>query len=198
MIRMRLLYTAIVRPAMVYGVHAWHTGQNGKQMKANLQQLEKIQNKCLRRITGGYKRTPRAALEREAKIMPLDLYCDALIMNKAIDKKGKKVQEEIKQTVNAIWEAENRRPPQRTQRRRDPREARQRPPTSSEQVQRKAIERQLEIRGYRAHLAERAEREGPSRARRPRANRAPPGRQQKEKLIINEWAELEWQRRWRL
>src|SRR6266480_4601184 len=62
LIRTRLLYTAIVRPAMVYGAHAWYTGRNGKQIKANLQQLEKIQNKCLRRITGGYKRTPRAAL----------------------------------------------------------------------------------------------------------------------------------------
>ena len=91
MIRTRLLYTAIVRPAVVYGAHAWHTGQNGKQMKANLKQLENIQNKYLRRITRGYKRIPRAALEREAKIMPLDLYCDALIMNKALDEKGKKV-----------------------------------------------------------------------------------------------------------
>ena len=107
MIRTRLLYTVIVRPAMVYGAHAWYTGRNGKQIKANLQQLEKIQNKCLRRITGGYKRTPRAALEREAKILPLDLYCDGLIMNKALDEKDKKVKEEIKQTVDAIWEAEH-------------------------------------------------------------------------------------------
>src|SRR5947208_16754635 len=141
---------------------------------------------------------PRAALEREAKILPLDLYCDALIMNKALDEKDNKVREEIKQTVNAIWETEQQRPPQSTQRRRDPREVRQRPLISSEQVQQKAIEKQLEIRGYRAHLAERAEREGPRRARRPRANRAPPGRPQKEKSIINEWTELEWQRRWRL
>jgi len=145
LIRTRLLYTAIVRPAIVYGAHAWHTGQNGKQIKANLQQLEKIQNKCLRRITGGYKRTPRAALEREAKILPLDLYCDALVMNKALDERGKKVQEEIKQTVNAIWEAEQRQPPQRTQRRRALREARQRPLTSSKQVQQKAIKKQLKI-----------------------------------------------------
>ena len=107
LIRTRLLYTVIVRPAMVYGAHAWYTGRNGKQIKANLQQLEKIQNKCLRRITGGYKRTPRAALEREAKILPLDLYCDGLIMNKALDEKDKKVKEEIKQTVDAIWEAEH-------------------------------------------------------------------------------------------
>src|SRR5947207_15854565 len=119
-------------------------------------------------------------------------------MNKALDEKDNKVQEEIKQTVNAIWETEQQRPPQSTQRRRDPREARQRPLTSSEQAKQKAIEKQLEIRGYRAHLAERAEREGLRRARRPRANRAPPGRPQKEKSAIDEWAELEWQRRWRL
>jgi len=105
---------------------------------------------------------------------------------------------EIKQTVNAIWEAEQQRLLQSTQRRRNPREVRQRPPTSSEQAKQKAIEKQFEIRGYRAHLAERAEREGPRRARRPRVNRAPPGRPQKEKSAIDEWAELEWQRRWRL
>src|SRR6266480_1716445 len=70
---------------------------------------------------------------------------------------------------------------------------RQRPPTSSEHVLNKAIERQLEMRGYRAWQAERA---GPNRARRTRANRAPPGRPQKEKSAIDEWAELEWKRRW--
>ena len=36
LIRTRLLYTAIVRPAIVYGAHAWHIGRNGKQIKANL------------------------------------------------------------------------------------------------------------------------------------------------------------------
>jgi hypothetical protein len=116
-------------------------------------------------------------------------------MNKALYDKGSKVTEEIRATVNAIWEAENR-PPQRTQRRRDPGEGRQRPPTSSEHVLNKAIEREMEMRGYRAWQAERAEREGPRRARRPRANRTPPGRPQKEKSTIDEWAELEWKRRW--
>jgi len=114
-------------------------------------------------------------------------------MKKALHDQGSKVSEEIQATVNAIWEARNR-TPQRTQRRpRTPREGRQRPPISSEHVLNKAIERQMEIRGYRAHQAER---EGPTRARRPRANRAPPGRPQKEKSTIDEWAELEWKRRW--
>src|SRR5947207_5776995 len=114
-------------------------------------------------------------------------------MNKALYDQGSKVSEEIRATVNAIWEAENR-PPQRTQRRRrNPGEGRQRPPTSSEHVLNKVIERQIEIRGYRARQAER---EGPTRVRRPRANRVPPGRPQKEKSTIDEWAELEWKRRW--
>src|SRR6266513_5086801 len=41
-IRTRLLYTAIVRPAIVYGAQTWYTGSNGKQTKANVQQLERI------------------------------------------------------------------------------------------------------------------------------------------------------------
>ena len=42
-------------------------------------------------------------------------------MNKALDEKDKKVKEEIKQIVDAIWEAEHQHPTQRNQRRRDPR-----------------------------------------------------------------------------
>jgi hypothetical protein len=42
-----------------------------------MQPLKVVQNKCLRKITGGYKRTPSAALEREAGISPLDLYTEA-------------------------------------------------------------------------------------------------------------------------
>jgi len=41
-------------------------------------------------------------LEREVKILPLDLYYNGLIINKALDKKDKKVKEEIKQTVDII------------------------------------------------------------------------------------------------
>jgi hypothetical protein len=199
--RTRLLYTAVVRPAIVYGAHTWHTSANGKHTKMNLQKLENVQNKCLRRITGGYKRTPRAALEREARVQPLDLYLDALIMNKALEDRGRTVIEEIQRTVNKIWESGNS-PPQHTQQRGGgQREPRQRPPTACEQVLKKATERDLEIRGYRAWQAEREEREGPRRRRKPRRNRAPqirpPGQRKKEKSTIDEWADLEWKRRWR-
>jgi hypothetical protein len=155
---------------MVYGAQAWYTGPNGKQTKSNLTQLELIQNKCLRRITGGYKRTPRAAMEREAKVQPLDLYCDTLTMNRALKDRGSKVKEEIKRTVDEIWETGQQLRQGSQRHRGSQREARQRPPTGAEHVLQRAIEREQEIHAYQAWLAQR-----PRRARRPRANRPPPG-----------------------
>jgi hypothetical protein len=58
----------------------------------------------------------------------------------------------------------------------------------------RAIEREMEIQGYRAWQAERV---GP---RRRRTQRRPatgaPGRPHKGKSTIDEWADLEWKRRW--
>jgi hypothetical protein len=191
--RTRLLYTAVVRPAMAYGIQSWYIGPDGKQATSNLQQLVNIQNQCLRRITSGYKRTPRAALEREARIQPLDIYCDAIAMNRALNDKGRRVTEEIRKVVDAIWEAEN--PPQTNHHRGRgrPRKDKPRPPTSWERTER-ATERELEIRGYRAWQAQRV---GTRRRRRQGARNRTPGQpQRKEKSTIDEWADLEWKRRW--
>ena len=69
---------------MLYGATIWGIQQNGQlQPKSRIKPLEKIQNQCLRRITGAYKRTPRAALEREAAIPPLDLYIDTAALKRA-------------------------------------------------------------------------------------------------------------------
>ena len=38
--------------------------------------LHKVQNECLRRIAGAYRRTPRAALEREIRVMPINLHME--------------------------------------------------------------------------------------------------------------------------
>lgn len=62
--------------AMMYGARIWGT-QDGKAVKASVMQpMKMVQNKCLRRITGGYKRTPIAALEIEADIQLPDLYME--------------------------------------------------------------------------------------------------------------------------
>jgi hypothetical protein len=51
--RSRLLYTAVVRPTMTYGCKIWATGEKGRPPPARLlQPLEKLQNKCLRKVTG--------------------------------------------------------------------------------------------------------------------------------------------------
>ena len=42
--------------------------------KATIAPLRKVQNEYLRKVTGAYKRTPRAALEREASIIPINIY----------------------------------------------------------------------------------------------------------------------------
>ena len=135
-------------------------------------------------------------MERETRIQPLDIYCDALTMNRALKERGRKVTEEIREVVDAIWESEN--PPQIGDRRGRgrPRRDRQRPPTSSEQVIARAIEREMEIQGYRAWQEQRV---GPSR-RRTRAQRRPavraPERPHRERSTIDKWADLEWKRRW--
>jgi hypothetical protein len=75
--RARFIYSAAVRPAMMYGARIWGS-QDGKAVKASVMQpMKMVQNKCLRRITGGYKRTPMAALEREADIQLPDLYMES-------------------------------------------------------------------------------------------------------------------------
>jgi hypothetical protein len=71
----RLLYTAVVRLTLLYGVQEWSTRIAGAPLAAlTVIPLHRVQNKCLRTITRGYKRTPRAALEQETRIQPLDLY----------------------------------------------------------------------------------------------------------------------------
>ena len=71
----RILYSGIVRPTMLYGVAEWGMRLDGGAHAAHkLLPLKRTQNNGLHRITGGYKRTPVAALEQEAGIIPVDLY----------------------------------------------------------------------------------------------------------------------------
>ncbi|KHJ36188.1 hypothetical protein EV44_g1313 [Erysiphe necator] len=70
----RLRYTAVVRPTMLYGsqiLGMWNDGQ--PMVKSLISKLDKVQNNCLRKITGDYKPTSKVVLEREAKILPVEL-----------------------------------------------------------------------------------------------------------------------------
>ena len=71
--RARQLYTAVVRPAIVFGAAV--TAQEGRTgVIAVGRALAPTQNAALRRISGGYRATPARYLEAEMGIPPLDLY----------------------------------------------------------------------------------------------------------------------------
>ena len=64
---------------------------------------KKVQNRCLRKITGAYKRTPRAVLEREASIPPIDLYMRATSLKYGAATKGNMVTVDIAKHVGSLW-----------------------------------------------------------------------------------------------
>jgi hypothetical protein len=73
----RLIYSAVVRPTMMYGAQVWGVRNDGEPAAITLlQPLRAVQNKCLRNITGAYRRTSTAAIERETDIIPIDLHVD--------------------------------------------------------------------------------------------------------------------------
>ena len=64
--------------------------------------LDVIQNKCLRRATGGYKRTSRAALERETQVIPINLYIEVVISQRAAKIREYKVKLYIARAADAV------------------------------------------------------------------------------------------------
>ena len=162
-----------------------------------LQPLKAIQNKCLRRITGGYKRTPVAALEGEAGVPPLDLYTEATALQRAASTKEHPVYRDIRAAVDSMWNQarrldSNTNAARRRQGRRTPPP---RPPTSLEKAQERAEDREREILAYLDHQREQRRRDGAPRRRRRRRERGRRGGPPKS-LPITIWAGLEWRRRW--
>jgi hypothetical protein len=169
---------------MLYGAQIWGVGQNGKPIaKKSLAPLDKLQNQCLRRITGAYKRTPRAAMEREAAVPPLDVYIDTTAMQRATTVQGHPVEKDIHQVLERIRGARPRR------RGNAPKH------TSQEALRLRAAEREQEIRELLQHQAE----------TRRHAGRAPPQQQRlgghqhrwRSTTCIARWADTEWKRRWK-
>jgi hypothetical protein len=101
----RLIYTATVRPTMLYGVSVW--GSTGKADKGiqitRLKEIRKVQNNCLRKIMGGYRRTPVAALEREAGVQPVDIYAEEMILRRTQAVRNHDVEKRIGETLDKMW-----------------------------------------------------------------------------------------------
>jgi ribonuclease HI/exonuclease III len=76
----RKVYTATVRPAITFGCNAWYMPAGLPEHRKGLaKNLQAIQGRCLRVITGAYKATANEALEIETYIPPLDLYTEASV-----------------------------------------------------------------------------------------------------------------------
>jgi len=102
--RARLLYTATVRPAMLYGAQVWGVRDDGgAPAKSLLEPLQKVQNQCLRRITGAYHYTPIAAMEKEAAIPPIQLHIETIALQRAAKTAFNKVEKELAKALKGIW-----------------------------------------------------------------------------------------------
>jgi hypothetical protein len=106
----RLIYTAIARPVMMNGSQVW-AARPGQEvsMTNKLKPLATIQNKCLRKVMGAYKRTPVAAIEREAEVPPLDLHIKSQTARWAATTASAPVTRDINDALKAVWKAASRR-----------------------------------------------------------------------------------------
>jgi hypothetical protein len=202
--RARLIYSAAVRPAMMYGAQSWGT-QDGKAAKASVMRpLKLVQNTCLRRITGGYKRTPTAALEREADIPPLDLYMETIALQRAESTADYPVYRNIREAHDHIWlqmSATTRGPA-----RRNSAAPSVRPPTNLERARQVAKERIREVQrddaqqtgnqrgSARPNRRDRG-RSRPRGLRQTEPDQAETGTERKPKQALAEWANREWKKR---
>jgi hypothetical protein len=189
----RLLYTAIVRPTMLYGSQIWSLrGDGGKAATSLIQPLASAQAKSLRRITGAYKRTPIAAIEREMAVPPLQLYTDARALQYAEMTRNYPVTREITRTADTIWARLQRQddaPPARRRRQRPPQE---RPRSSCEAARARACDVREQA------LANHRQAAGANPGRQRQAGEEGGHRHRwKQKTAITKWMDQEWEKRWR-
>jgi exonuclease III len=80
LIKSRLLYQTIVKPAILYGAGVWYGPQGTvTASKAVDRKLETIQNQYLRKVTGAYRAVNRRILEKEADVPPITWTMNELV-----------------------------------------------------------------------------------------------------------------------
>ena len=77
----------------------------GTPVKSLLKPLRKVQNQCLRRVTGAYRRTPIAAIEKEAAIPPIQLHIETAALQRAAKTASDRVEKESEEALEGIWKA---------------------------------------------------------------------------------------------
>jgi hypothetical protein len=97
----RLMYTAIIRPTITYGADIWGIQSDGTPASVNLlEPLQKLQNQCVRMITGAYKRASATSLEKDADIPPMKIQIDSQCIKQALRTRLYPVQEAIRRVVD--------------------------------------------------------------------------------------------------
>ncbi len=73
----RQLYTAVVHLAITTGCPSWWAPPSTPFFRTGMgEELQKIENCCLRTVSGAYKATPVRSLQAEVGIPPLPLHMD--------------------------------------------------------------------------------------------------------------------------
>ena len=99
----KLVYTSVVRSAIIYRVPIWFSPVGTEFTKANLiYKLEQIQNRYLCTIAGIYKATPILLLESETRILPIYTYFSVLQVQYQARTKDTPVQALIKKACKRI------------------------------------------------------------------------------------------------
>jgi len=88
---------------MTYGSSIWAIGDTEKGPKSLPRSLQKVQAAYLRKITGGYKRTAIALLEKEANVPPLQLYIEATAIQRALKERNYSVTKYTKTCLSRLW-----------------------------------------------------------------------------------------------
>ena len=76
-------------------------------LKNALVLLAKLQNKCLYRTIGAYKRTPQVILKHKAAVLLLDIYIDTTAIQRTATVQSHPVEEKIRQTLECIQGTRN-------------------------------------------------------------------------------------------
>ena len=146
---------------------------------STLEPLKKTQNRCLRRVTGGYRRTPTATLERETEIPPVDIYANVQVLQHAQRIRNASVEQAINKAADQVWASLR------------PGQAGQRPHTSREKAATEAQAKIQEMQERQDHLRNRRnERRQRQRQRHQTNDQTTP------KKTLQQWGHLQWKGRW--
>ena len=111
-----MIYKQVVLPGLTYGVARWkEPAEKGNKQNQLISCLGKIQNKCLRVITGAHRATPVEMLHNEAQILPMRVALERIVLRSSERSETGPVSQVIKQACAAIreklWGGRRRRVP---------------------------------------------------------------------------------------